>query len=124
MTGSLVPDPGSEGFGHRAAQNRCRRYLDALVVGQPDSVQPNHIAVAALARADEPRQQLDSRDFHQSLITIAQRAGDTRRIETGACRFGKGARFWPEWRPWSRQRDICDRASSFFRCRALVLRSF
>ena len=91
-------------------------------------MQPNHIGVAALAWADEPRQQFDSRDFRQSLITIAQRTGDARRIETGACRFSKGARFWPERRPRWWQRDVCDagsrRSSRLFRRRALVLRSF
>src|SRR4029434_9574669 len=60
---------------------------------------------AALARADEPWQQLDNGNFRQSLVTIAQNAGDTRGIETGACRFGEGMRLQPEWRAAARQPD-------------------
>ena len=71
VTGGLVPDPGNKGFRHRAAQDRCRPDLDALAVGKQYGIQPDHIAAAAFAGADEPRQQLDSGDFPQPLIAIA-----------------------------------------------------
>src|SRR5262245_60760584 len=56
VTGSLVADPGSEGFRHRAAQHCGRPDLDALAVGHQYGFQPDHIAAAALARTDKPRQ--------------------------------------------------------------------
>src|SRR5262245_39615594 len=106
MTGSLVADPGSKRFRHRAAENGGRPDLDTFSARQQDRLQPDHVAATAVAGTEEPRQQLDRGDFRQSLIAIAQRACDILGIETGACRFGKGVGLRPKWRPRSRQRNV------------------
>ena len=54
--GSLVAHPGSKGFRHVAAQDGGRPDLDTLAVGQQYGLEPDHIATAAVARTDEPRQ--------------------------------------------------------------------
>src|SRR5262249_11156999 len=83
------------------------------------AIHPTHGPHARPPRPEEPRQKLDISDFGQSLIPIPQRASDVRGIEIGACRFSKGMRFRPEWRSWSRQRNVVDGDSrtpdSFFR---------
>src|SRR5215467_2692672 len=125
VIGGLVSDPASKGFRHRAAQDRCRPDLDTLAVGKQHGIEPDHIAAAAVTGADEPRQQLDSGDCRQPLITIAQCAGDIRGIETGACRLVKRVRLRREWRPRSRQRNVFDRPGrrpeGFFQSRWLAL---
>src|SRR5262249_15832881 len=48
VIGGLVSDPGSKGFRHRAAQDRCRPDLDTLAVGKQHGIEPDHIAAAAV----------------------------------------------------------------------------
>jgi hypothetical protein len=102
MIGSLVADPGGKGFRHCTAQDSGRIDRDTPAVGQQYGIEPDHIATAALAWTDEPGQQLDRSDCRQSLIAIAQCAGDIRGIESAARGFGKGMRLRPKRWPRSR----------------------